>query len=115
MEGGPKGIDIDNATNIFVTTGEIEPLNFFDLATILQSVQSSYISGEKLYNSKTDYALFYDSYCHNKRAFELRYELDILSKTKEREEARVATLTNSWSWRITAPLRWLWSFLRNPH
>ena len=42
MEGGPKGIDIDNATNIFVTTGEIQPLNFFDLATILQSVQCAH-------------------------------------------------------------------------
>ena len=30
-EGGPKGIDIDNTMNIFVTTCEIQPMAFFDL------------------------------------------------------------------------------------
>jgi hypothetical protein len=34
-EGGPKGIDIDDATNLVVATCEVQPLAFFDLDEIL--------------------------------------------------------------------------------
>src|SRR5262245_36606082 len=36
-EGGPKGIDIHDATNIFVTTCREQPLAFFDLSALLES------------------------------------------------------------------------------
>jgi DNA-binding beta-propeller fold protein YncE len=36
-DGGAKGIDIDNATNVLVTTCEMRPLAFFDLTTVLES------------------------------------------------------------------------------
>ena len=39
-DGGAKGIDIDNATNVLVTTCEVQPLAFFDLAAILEGVSS---------------------------------------------------------------------------
>lgn len=35
-DGGAKGIDIDNAANVLVTTCEIRPLAFFDLAAVLE-------------------------------------------------------------------------------
>jgi 6-phosphogluconolactonase (cycloisomerase 2 family) len=35
-EGGPKGIDIDRDMNVLVTTGNIQPLLFFDLPAILK-------------------------------------------------------------------------------
>jgi DNA-binding beta-propeller fold protein YncE len=58
-EGGPKGIDINNANNIFVTTCESQPLAFFDLAAVLESscfggtgVTSSfnYVGGKSAHN-----------------------------------------------------------------
>lgn len=36
MEGGPKGIDIDNEMNVLVTTSEHQPLAFFDLPEVLK-------------------------------------------------------------------------------
>ena len=36
-DGGAKGIDIDSATNVLVTTCEMRPLAFFDLTTVLES------------------------------------------------------------------------------
>ncbi len=35
MEGGPKGVDIDNDMTLIVTTCETQPLAFFDLAQVL--------------------------------------------------------------------------------
>jgi hypothetical protein len=75
---GTKGIDVDSSSMVFVTTGEIEPLAFFDLAAIL----------EKCENQKTWQI-----------EYELKYELDKIIEAKQ--------LTNSLSWRITAPLRWV--------
>lgn len=40
-EGGPKGIDINNAMNVLVTTCENQPLAFFDAAAILKSAHSN--------------------------------------------------------------------------
>jgi hypothetical protein len=39
-DGGVKGIDIDNGTNVLVTTCEIRPLAFFDLTTILDGARN---------------------------------------------------------------------------
>jgi hypothetical protein len=38
-EGGVKGIDIDHATNVLVTTSAHQPLAFFDLDAVLRQVQ----------------------------------------------------------------------------
>ena len=40
-QGGPKGIDIDNSMTTFVTTCEVQPLAFFDLAGSLRMDISS--------------------------------------------------------------------------
>lgn len=39
-DGGAKGIDIDNGTNVLVTTCEAQPLAFFDIAAILDGARS---------------------------------------------------------------------------
>jgi len=39
-EGGPKGIDVSEALNVFVCTCESEPLAFFDLGAILEGARA---------------------------------------------------------------------------
>jgi len=43
--GGPKGIDINVAGNVFVTTSECQQLAFFDLAEILEPMRGSSAKG----------------------------------------------------------------------
>jgi hypothetical protein len=87
-EGGPKGIDINDSMNIFVTTCREQPLAFFDLPAVLESACS-----RKSFQRTV-----------NQRALELKYELDL--------QDELWVFTNSRSWRITAPLRWVFSVLR---
>jgi hypothetical protein len=87
-EGGPKGIDINDTSNILVTTCREQPLAFFDLPAVLESACSQNSFQGTL----------------NQKALELKYELDL------RDEA--LSYENSRSWRITAPLRWVFSVLR---
>jgi WD40 repeat protein len=84
QEGGPKGIDLHKAMNIFAITCEYQPLLFFDLATILRN---------------TD--------CRTQKKLEVKYELDLQHKLSRaaQAEAQVALLNASRFWRITAPLR----------
>jgi hypothetical protein len=91
-EGGPKGIDINAAMNIFVTTCREQPLSFFDLPAVLESVRSR----------KSVQATL------NQRALELKYERDLQGEAN----AKLLFFKNSKSWRITAPLRWVFSLLR---
>lgn len=100
-KGGPRGIDIDNTMNIFVTTGEIQPLAFFDLARTLENVKESKLA----------------EICSKaQRSLRINYELDLqleLSKERARAEVQIASQTNRRSRRIRASLRWLLSTLRN--
>jgi DNA-binding beta-propeller fold protein YncE len=50
-DGGAKGIDINNATNVLVTTCENQPLAFFDLAAILEGACSLQRKGKRVANS----------------------------------------------------------------
>jgi hypothetical protein len=78
-EGGPKGIDINNAMNIFVTTCESQPLAFFDLAAILEDacsgdrVSGSSDVGEGVAHS-SNYFLS-QSWVLNQKTLQLNYEL----------------------------------------
>jgi hypothetical protein len=105
-EGGPKGIDVDNAMNVLAVTGESRPLVFFDLKAILESTQFRSDPSE---NQESD--------AREQRALELRYELEIQNRLnqeiKEMEERAVAKFESSTSWRITAPLRRVSSALRS--
>ena len=50
-DGGAKGIDINNATNVLVATCEVQPLAFFDLATILEGAIGLQRKGNRVANS----------------------------------------------------------------
>ena len=106
-EGGPKGIDVDNAMNVIAVTCAGRPLVFFDLKAILESTQCRLPDpGENQ-----------ESYSREQRALELRYELETQNRLnqeiKEIEERAVAKFESSTSWRITAPLRRVSSALRS--
>ena len=95
-EGGPKGIDINDAANIFVTTCEEQPLAFFDLSAVLESARTRKNS-------------------LNQKALEFEYELYLKDDDNTKLHEAIALLLafqNSKSWRITAPLRWIFSALR---
>jgi len=89
-----KGIDISGALNALVTTGQGQPLAFFDLDLIMSEIYSQ---------EETDEEKAW------RREYQLKYEL-----VKEAETKRaIALLTNSRSWRITAPFRWAKSFINS--
>lgn len=76
-EGGPKGIDVNNANNILVTTCERQPLAFFDLAAILESskkvTSSSNHAGDK--SSRRSSYLLAEGWLHDQKAPKVKYEL----------------------------------------
>jgi len=101
MEGGPKGVDINNAANVLVTTNECQNLAFFDFAKILETASSQGVCG---FGSQ----LLIEQEHGDPDAFALEYELHVQREAYERrnaKDAQIARLTNSSSWRLTAPLR----------
>jgi DNA-binding beta-propeller fold protein YncE len=50
-DGGAKGIDINDTTNVLVTTCEVQPLAFFDLTAILQNARSLRAKGMRVRDS----------------------------------------------------------------
>ena len=85
---GAKGVDIDHASKILATTGEIQPLGFFNFASIVQEIRSSQ-----------------DDIRKNQSDWKLKCELYRQDEFK-RVQDDYKGVTNSGSWRLTAPLRW---------
>jgi hypothetical protein len=101
MEGGPKGLDIDDQNKIFVTTNECQNLAFFDLAKVLDDAERS---GGSNYDDVDAYNLDYE--------LEVQREIqDKVNRVKAAGDKQLAELTGSISWRITAPLRGVMSAL----
>jgi hypothetical protein len=91
-EGGAKGIDINDAENILVTTCEKQPLGFFDLTAVLEGATSQ----GNLQKTR------------QQKMLEVAYELTVQKQAK----AKILYFENSRSWLITAPLRWVFAILR---
>jgi hypothetical protein len=99
LDGGPKGIDIDNSSSILVTTCKVQPLAFFDLTGILKRIS---LQRTTAYNDA-------------QKAFEMKHELDVQDEflnIQDKFKEEIAQIKNSRSWRITGPLRWTGSLLR---
>jgi len=96
-EGGPKGVDTNDAMNLIVTTCESQPLAFFDFGAILEGAceeRSSCNSNYSLSNSRL----------HEQKALEVIHELAEQERVKELAK-KLQQFQNSKFWRITAPLR----------
>jgi len=108
-EGGPKGIDINNAMNVFVTSCETQPLAFFDLGAILEDVRFCTTAQRKAEETFA-YGLNKppETRLRDQKTFEVNYELGLQAKAQDVQRV-IWTLTNSRSWRLTAPLRWVTS------
>lgn len=94
-EGGPKGLDIDARSNVLVVTSEHQPLAFFDLPALLQLARAGASEPEQ-------------------RILTIHHELSLMREHRKMAEkaAEAHALRNSMSWRITAPLRRLYSTFR---
>lgn len=100
-EGGPKGIDIENSTSTLVTTCRVQPLRFFDLSRVMETVSLSL--------NRSDRALpgSGEALDREQMALEIKYELERLPcSTQDELRFQIAQLTNSRSYRYTAPFRW---------
>jgi hypothetical protein len=108
-EGGAKGIDIDDATNVIVTTCEMQPLAFFDLGAILEDA----CEGKSISNYSLSKSLR-----RKQRTLDVSRDLEIqeleLCKRIAAEKAsmELRAVMNSLSWRITAPVRELMAKVR---
>lgn len=76
QEGGPKGIDVDNAMNVFAVTCEHRPLVFFDLKAMLESTRPHPFDPEE--NE--------EGYFHEQKELEVRYELEMIKEIEERAQ-----------------------------
>ena len=109
---GPKGLDIDGSMSTLVTTCKVQPLAFFPLAEILEWIsllqenggKGTASLGEELHAS-------YETHGQAQGALEIKYELKRHEVAYQLRQA-LAAVTNSQSWRYTAPLRGMYSFLR---
>ncbi|MGL4316015.1 MAG: hypothetical protein ACRCTL_05320 [Pseudomonas sp.] len=137
QEGGPKGLDIQAAHGILVTTCAAQPLAFFDLDALLAK---AYSTGPIPVAASTATALevqlelerqqrvaqtFINAIFRERQAAEhaaradstqiqLWHAQDLLADTQAQlayAQERLRLIHSSRSWRITAPLRWLTSRL----
>lgn len=95
-EGGPKGIDLDSATEILLVTCEERPLALFDAAAVLERPERVGTDSDAL----------------------LRHELEALASVRTEREAtadaraELAAVLATKAWRVTAPARNLYGRLR---
>jgi DNA-binding beta-propeller fold protein YncE len=124
-EGGPKGIDIDSSMTVVVVTSECQPLAFFDLSAILEDADiGAHLAGGDVrvaeLPSPSDRGLDRQrlpAYRREQQALQLRYELEAMERLRQaraeaiKARAERSAMQKSWSWRMTAPLRWARSVL----
>ena len=105
QEGGPKGIDVSVDSTVLVVTTEFQPLAFFDVPELLarQDEPTAQPDG-------TDEHPLSEA---EQQAQDVRRELKVmeLESRARAAEAEVRYLTNTMSWRVTAPLRRLRTLL----
>jgi DNA-binding beta-propeller fold protein YncE len=105
QEGGPKGIDIREDAGVLVATSEFQPLAFFDLAQVRAIADGGSREGDLLAAGSREAGGGGPDIpvLRERRAAEIRYELHVIAQAN----AALDAMSDSLSWRITAPLRGL--------
>jgi hypothetical protein len=124
QEGGPKGLDIDEAGKLLATTCEMQPLAFFDLTAILETAarnvernRSGQPSGpESASQVRCELDLLQVSNQVRREAEERANQAERRAAQAEGELAEARTLIyyllHSKSWQVTAPMRWVFAGLK---
>ena len=122
-EGGPKGLDVDAGSNVLVVTSECQPLAFFDVSETLEGASAGNpVPTWNAHAGRNSGAIEGQLDGHRsersqleRSALEVSRELSIMEHNRTRAmrtEAELNYMRNSVSWRMTAPLRRLYSALR---
>jgi len=104
QEGGPKGIDIDRGMNVLVATSEHQPLIFFDLPAVLDGIPME----SQVLDVGYEFGVL-------EQAERLQMRVIQAEARAAKAEARVRSARKRRPWRITAPLRRIYSALRRPN
>jgi hypothetical protein len=122
QDGGPKGLDIDEAAGILAITCEAQPLAFYDLKAILEKAATSpdrTTQGNETSSSPQNFV--------DLAPLLVRHELE-LQNTSDREKLeaekrsgkavkrmkrRMRQMQRSTSWRLTAPMRWILAAIKS--
>ncbi len=119
QEGGPKGLDITNNMNVFVTTCDQQTIAFFDLEKILDEykieedksrLQQAADNSQKELIKKLGLSrevLIRELFDTDTK---MRMHMADMEASHSKE---IQWIHNTHSWKITAPLRRISSFLRN--
>jgi hypothetical protein len=118
QEGGPKGIDIDEAAGLLVTTGEMQPLAFFDLAALLERAGEKPPQTGAQSAAEVKFELELQHACSQalRRGEERARQAELRAAEAEGRaaaaEALIEYVVHSKSWRVTSPLRWVFARLK---
>ncbi len=106
QEGGPKGLDLNVDSTVLVVTSEFQPLAFFDVPAMLEQGSARTARPSGAIDAQMDEHPSPLSQ-REQQALDVVRELNMteLEARVRAAEATLARLTNSMSWRVTAPLR----------
>ena len=106
QEGGPKGLDLNVDSTVIVVTSEFQPLAFFDVPAMLEQGSARTARPSGAIDAQMDEHPSPLSQ-REQQALDVVRELNMteLEARVRAAEATLARLTNSMSWRVTAPLR----------
>jgi hypothetical protein len=134
QEGGPKGIDIHESAQIFVTTNELQPLAFFDLPEMLSGRATDSYFGDRqselevtceleLEDQATALRVDAESRAAQAEALAIQAQREELRAGRaelrakaqaQRAEKQISLIRGSRSWRATAPFRWAFARFNRP-
>jgi hypothetical protein len=122
QDGGPKGLDIDEAAGILAITCEAQPLAFYDLKAILKKAATSperITQGNEPSSSPHNFVHLAPLLVKHELELEDTSDRQKLAAEKrsvravKRMKRRIRQMQQSTSWRLTAPMRWILATIRS--